>query len=35
MRINLRGLRPLKPRRKGDFFGGHAPEPPPEGPPEA
>jgi predicted ATPase/class 3 adenylate cyclase len=35
MDINLRGLRPLKPRRKADFFGGHAPEPPPEGPPEA
>jgi hypothetical protein len=31
MGINVRGLRPLKPRRKGGFLGGRAPEPLPEG----
>jgi hypothetical protein len=31
MGINVRSLRPLKPRPKADFLGGHAPEPPPEG----
>ncbi len=31
MDMNLRSLRPLKPRRKGGIFGGYAPEPPPKG----
>jgi hypothetical protein len=34
MCINVRGLRPLKPRWKERFSGGHAPEPQPEGPPQ-